>query len=1285
MALATKGREGQATGEPVDFLIDHADTDSPWAEWIGSELVDAGYRVWVPAWNVRPGQNRLTEQNLALARCSHVLGVLSSAYRVAQDAVRTAAQQQSADGKERAFIPVRVDDADVDPLLGPVAMIDLAGLDETSARRRLLAGAAVEAPRPARAAFPAGSPARGTVRFPAEQPSVWQLGGRRPTPDFVGRDDLMRELRQRLQARTPTALVQVLKGLGGVGKTRLAIEYAHRYSRSYDVVWWVRAEQPETLLSDYAALASHLGLPSLDQQDIAVASVREELGRRHGWLVIFDNAEDQAVVEQLLPDRHAGHVLITTRLRQWQSAEAVTVDVLPPAAAIEYLQRRAPTTNAVTAGTLAAALGYLPLAVAQAAAVIADGMPAEEYLLLLQARAPELFAEGRPDDADATVFTTWRVSLDRLANAPAAIALMRLCSFLAPDDIPLDRLEAMPGMPAELTAILADPLSRLSATRALSIYSLADPTAGRLSMHRLVQLVVRSDLAQLEEERSWALHALHALDAAFPADPEQPGQWGSAEFLLPHAVMAAGHAERLGADPADATSLLDRAARYLLARGLLDQAHALAEQASAAASSLGDDHPAILAARLTLGLTHRSLGRIAEARLVHEEVYKALRCSVNTRPSDMLAAGRALIESRYHAGDMTTARELDEAILPVHVQEFGAEDPATITAHAYHATLVRDAGRYRDALAIEEQVLDARRRLLGADHPHTLNALANIAVTLHDLGDYAGARQRQEQVLDARRRLLGADHPDTLTALANLAVTLGDLGDYAGARQRQEQVLDASTRLLGADHPHTLTALSNLAGTLHDLGDYAGARQRQEQVLDARRRLLGADHPDTLTALANIAGTLGDLGDYAGARQRQEQVLDASTRLLGADHPDTLTALSNLAVTLGDLGDYAGARQRQEQVLDASTRLLGADHPDTLTALSNLAGMLHDLGDYAGARQRQEQVLDASTRLLGADHPDTLTALANLAGMLRDLGDYAGARQRQEQVLDARRRLLGADHPDTLNALANLAGTLGDLGDYAGARQRQEQVLDASTRLLGADHPHTLTALANIAGTLRDLGDYAGARQRQEQVLDASTRLLGADHPHTLTALANIAVTLRDLGDYAGARQRQEQVLDASTRLLGADHPHTLTALSNLAGTLHDLGDYAGARQRQEQVLDARRRLLGADHPHTLNALSNLAATVQGLGDYQRARKILAEALTASRTTLGRYHRQTSVIAWNLAQLHMQRGDLAAARAVIVRDLAWLRSTAPQKLSTEQSSIKRSLGGLGRPPVGRRR
>ena len=1076
MTLATTGRDDPAAEEPVNFLIDHADTDSAWAEWIGSALVAVGYRVWVPAWNIRPGHNRLTEQNLALARCSHVIGVLSSAYQEAQDAVRTAAQRQGTDGKERAFIPVRVDDVDVDPLLGPVAVIDLTGVDENSARQRLLAGVAAEAPRPVRAVFPAASPLRGTARFPAEQPSVWQLGGKRPTPDFIGRDDVMHELRQRLQAGTPVAFVQVLKGLGGVGKTRLAIEYAHRYARSYDVVWWVRAEQPETLLSDYAALAGPLGLPPLDQQDMAVASVREELGRRRGWLVIFDNAEDQTVVEQLLPDRHVGHVLITTRFRQWPSAEAITVDVLPPAAAIEYLQRRAPTTTAVTAAALAEALGYLPLAVAQAAAVIADGMPAQDYLLLLQARAPELFAEGRPNDADATVFTTWRVSLDRLASTPAAIALMRLCAFLAPDEIPLDRLKAMPGMPTELAAILADPLSRLNSTRALSTYSLADPAEGRLSMHRLVQLVVRSDVAQLGEERSWALHALHALNGAFPADPEQPDNWEAGEALLPHAVVAAVHAGRLGADLADATYLLDRAARYLHARGLLDQAHALAEQASAAASSLGDDHPAVLSARLTVGLTHRSLGRITEARLVHEQVFQAIRCSASARPPDMLAAARALIESRYHAGDISAARELDEAMLPVHVQELGAEHPDTIVAHAYHATLLRDVGRYTDALAIEEQVLDARQRLLSADHSQTLTALENLGATLRGLGDYAGARQREEQVLDARQRLLGPDHPQTLNALGNLAATLWSLGDYAGARQREEQVLDARQRLLGPDHPDTLNALGHLATTLWSLGDYAGARQRQEQVLDARQRLLGPDHPHTLNALASLAATLRDLGDYAGARQREEQVLDARQRLLGPDHPHTLNALGNLATTLWSLGDYAGARQREEQVLDARQRLLGPDHPHTLNALGHLAATLRDLGDYAGARQRQEQVLDARQRLLGPDHPDTLNALGHLAATLWSLGDYAGARQRQEQVLDARQRLLGADHPDTLNAMSNLASTMQALGDYPSTRKILTEALTASRATLGRCHRQTTVIAWHLAQLYMARGNPVAAR-----------------------------------------------------------------------------------------------------------------------------------------------------------------------------------------------------------------
>jgi hypothetical protein len=240
---------------------------------------------------------------------------------------------------------------------------------------------------------------------------TWELRGHRPDPYFAGRQDELKSLHRAFRAKGSTSAVQVISGLGGLGKTRLAIEYAWRYAADYDLVWWIRAEDPATMRGDYAELAGELGLPS-EKDDQAIAALRQELRRRRDWLLIFDNAEDPGELFSLLPDRHQGHVLITSRRREWQHTEDRRLDVLSTEAAVGYLQQRGQVADAATARDLAEALGCLPLALAQAASVVAAGMAATDYLALLRQQSPELFTEGHPADHDMTIGSTWRVSVD---------------------------------------------------------------------------------------------------------------------------------------------------------------------------------------------------------------------------------------------------------------------------------------------------------------------------------------------------------------------------------------------------------------------------------------------------------------------------------------------------------------------------------------------------------------------------------------------------------------------------------------------------------------------------------------------------------------------------------------------------------------------------------------------------------------------------------------------------------------------------------------------------------
>ena len=1006
----------------VDFFVSHADADAPWAEWIAAELENAGYGVIVKAWDFRPGEDLLARHDEALAACRHAVCVLTAGYVDSEVAARTAALRQGLEGKERALIPVRVADCPVPPLMKSIIPIDLLGVEEgDEARRRLLAGVADRVDRQPRGGYP-GAPAV-HARFPGDLQQVWELRGHRPDRYFIGRDGELAALYRALRDDSPTAAIQVITGLGGIGKSRLAVEYAYRYGTAYDLVWWIRAEDPATLRSDYVELAQKLGLPS-EQDDQTVASLRQELHRRRDWLLIFDNAEEADELFRLLPDRHSGYVLITTRRREWPHAETRRLGDLSTPAAVEFLQLRGRVADAGTAGELADALGRLPLALAQAASVIADGMPASDYLGLLRDQSPQLFAEGHTVDHHVTIGSTWRVSVDRLVRrSPAAVALFRLAAFLNADAIPLARLKASTGMPAELADALTSPFQLSKATGALGEYSLAETGDGLLSIHRMVQAVTRTELG--DGEPRWAGIALTTIAAAFPQDVRDPKTWDACEAVMMHALTSAEHARRLNTDAAVAVQLLNRIAMYLLARGRVDLAGSVIAQALTMTEHSSQDDLAFLSCRNTYGRVLLANDDFRAARTVQEEVYQARTEILGPDHPDTLRAGRDFVEVLYRQGHPIDAAQLQDRLVEAFTSVLGANDLETITSLAYQATLLRDAGQYAQAHAIEEQVVEARSRALGPEHPDTLLAKANLARTLSELGELGNARAMEEQVVEARSRVLGPGHPGTVSAEGSLAVTLNWLGELGNARAMQEQVVQASSRALGPEHPQTLTAKGDLAKTLRELGELGNARAMQEQVVQASSRVLGPEHPQTLTAKGDLAKTLRELGELGNARAMQEQVVQASSRVLGPEHPQTLTAKGDLAKTLSELGELGNARAMQEQVVQASSRALGPEHPQTLTAKGDLAKTLSDLGEYDYALAMAEEVAAVAARLLGEKNRITLYARLNLVAILLAKGKKSAARSQLTECLAISLQIFGKRHNFSSWIAWNLANSFG--------------------------------------------------------------------------------------------------------------------------------------------------------------------------------------------------------------------------------------------------------------------
>ncbi|WP_430496838.1 FxSxx-COOH system tetratricopeptide repeat protein [Micromonospora trifolii] len=903
----------------------------------------------------------------------------------------------------------------------------------------------------------------GALRAPDEVPMPARLASlpRSPADPFVGREADLQLLDQALHGHRASVVTQAVYGLGGVGKSELALQYAARHIDVHPLIWWASAEDGEVLQESLAELArklepahSLLGSTTVD----AAGWAMQWLQCHSNWLLVLDNVEDHATIAAFLAQvgRH-GHIVITTRRNiNWRgSAKPLLLDVLTSDASVDLLVDLVGSpVEAEALADLAAELGYLPLALEQAGAYIAEQRIAvAKYLNLLRRKPAKAFLgvdEG--GQASRTIARVWDITLEAIRGKdPRAEFLLRVMAYFAPDNIPR-------------RILVADASDADAADKSLGLlasYSMIILNQQSVAIHRLVQAVLREQDSDLYDEifrtETPVATATRFLTDAVPhADPHiNIGIWPAWRELTPH-VDALTRATTDNQATVGTAALLAKSAFFASTQG--QHKVALPQERRALAiteTRLGENHPVVGTRLFNLGQTLTALGAASEAL-------------------PLLQRGLTITE---------TAR--------------GREHPDVGIGLSHLARALTELGRPAEALPLRRRELAINEAVYAPDHPTVAIALNNLAGTLEALGKSAEALPLRERALVISEAAFGPDHPTVAIRLGNLAVTLTELGRPADALPLHQRSLAISETVLGRDHPELAARLNNLALSFEAMGKPARALPLRERALTISEAAFGPDHPTIGVRLNNLAQTLNDLGKPAEALPLQQRALVISEAALGPGHPTIAIWLSNLAQTVDALGRATEALPLRERALAIGETALGPDHPDVAKGLLNLGGALVTVGRASEALPLLQRALSIIEATFGPNHPTVAIALGNLAYALQNLGRTVEALPLQQRALTVSEAAFGPDHPQVATGLNNLAGTLAERGKFAEALPLQQRALAISEAALGPHHPNVAIKLNMLAQILDALGRPAEAVSLLQRALAISEAAQGPDHPMT--------------------------------------------------------------------------------------------------------------------------------------------------------------------------------------------
>lgn len=848
---------------------------------------------------------------------------------------------------------------------------------------------------------------------------------------FTGREEYLGRIDQGFRDEIGIQATQTLAlcGLAGIGKTHIALEYAHRNYNNYQAVLWVNASTKDNFEFDMLTIARRLALTDPEEKDVSImiTAVHRWLKRLDSWLLVLDDVKDEQSLKDFIPSIEKGRVLITTQLNEISGITNIDVERMSESEGVLFLLRRSReiAPNSGDGQTLVATypdarqiveiMDGLPLALDQAGAFIEETLCGlAGYVTRYKMRSKELLewrgeAYG-PDDK--SVKARWSISIDNMAKIPFALDVLHFCAFLNAEAIPEELI--LTGLHFFNPEASFDSPQIVEAIEKLCKFSLLRKTTRRihdtdmdvLSIHRLMQEVLRVELDP-DTKRQYAENTILAVSHAFPSI--EFSSWDECQVYLPHAKICLGYIKDYRITSVDAAHLIHEAAYYSFER---IQYHDVEAQYLLALQmlqdTLGKEDSDVAKILHNLALYYREQGQYSRAEELFRKAWRIRERELGKQHIHTAASLHQLGWIYNRLARYELAEKYLKRALEIRLKELPHEHQWIASSYNELGSLYRHTAQYDEAKKFLEDAFDIRIKLA---HPRFAKTLVDLAWLYFEQGDLKSAEDPLLAALKIQNKSISPHHPHRAKTLSKLGLLYCASGRFDIAEQLHHQALQIRREILPPKHPDMAESYDSLGLLYYHRAREDDMKKRFEEAriqydqaekyfrdaITIRQEVFGETHPDTLQARNHLGLLHLARGEYEQAGQIFEATLQARKEMLGNKHPQVVTSLNHLAQLAIIQADYGKAEKLLLEAREVWNKL-HIEHPQIARTLEILADLYVLLHRDEEAEALYEEVIPVYTKKLVPNHPDTIEILKKREALLRRKGDKSGALELQQPI-----------------------------------------------------------------------------------------------------------------------------------------------------------------------------------------------------------------------------------------------------------------------------------------------